>query len=288
MKNVLVTGATGYLGRYVIKELKKQNYRVRALARNANKLDDVRKQIDEIFEAEVTRPETLKGICDGIDVVISSVGITRQKDGLTYMDVDYQGNKNLLDLAKKNNVSKFIYISVLNAHLMKDLKIVQAKELFVDELKASGLDYAIIRPTGFFSDMLDFLNMAQKGRLSLFGNGENKINPIHGADLAEVCVNSLDTHEKEINVGGPDTLTYKEIAELAFKVLNKEPKISTLPLWLIRIILPLMRIFTSSKTYGPLEFMMSVMTMDVVGDLYGKESLSDFFVKNVGDTTRYR
>ena len=52
-------------------------------------------------------------------------------------------------------------------------------------------------------------------------------------------------------------------------------------MWMIRIILPLMRTFTSSKTYGPVEFMMSIMTMDVVGELYGKEKLNDFFEKNV-------
>jgi nucleoside-diphosphate-sugar epimerase len=129
--------------------------------------------------------------------------------------------------------------------------------------------------------MLEFLKMAQKGRASLFGNGENKINPIHGADLAEVCVNSLNKPEKEINVGGPKTLTFKEIAELAFKVLNKKAKISTLPMWMIGVTLPLLRTFTSSKTYGPVEFMMSVMTMDVVGKHYGKERLKDFFEKNV-------
>ena len=56
---------------------------------------------------------------------------------------DYQGNKNLLDLSKKNNVSKFIYVSVINAQLMKDLKGIQAKLLFEDKLKESGLDYAI-------------------------------------------------------------------------------------------------------------------------------------------------
>ncbi len=283
MKKVLVAGATGYLGRYLVKEIKKQNYWVRALARNVNKLDDIKEHIDEVFEAEVTKPETLHGICDGIDVVISSIGITRQKDGLTYIDVDYQGNKNLLDQAIKNNVSKFIYISVINAHLMKDLKGIQAKLLFEDKLKESGLDYAIIRPTGFFSDMLEFLNMAKKGRVSLFGKGENKINPIHGADLAEVCVNALNKSEKEINVGGPETFTFKEIAELAFRVLNKKPKISTLPVWMIRIILPIMRTFFSSKTYGPIEFMMSVMTMDVVGGLYGKEKLEDFFEENVNN-----
>jgi len=113
MIKVLVAGATGYLGRFLIKELKKQNYWVRALARNVNKLDDLKDYIDEVFEAEVTKPETLNGICDGIDAVISSIGITRQKDGLTYMDVDYQGNKNLLDLAGKNKVSKFVFVSVI-------------------------------------------------------------------------------------------------------------------------------------------------------------------------------
>ena len=48
-------------------------------------------------------------------------------------------------------------------------------------------------------------------------------------------------------------------------------------MWMIKIILPIMRTFTSSKTYGPIEFMMTVMTMDVVGDIYGKEKLKDFF-----------
>jgi len=266
MKKVLVAGATGYLGRYLVQELKKHGYWVRALARNASKLDDLNEYIDEVFEGEVTKPESLKSICDGIDAIVSSVGITRQKDGLTYMDVDYHGNKNLLDLAVKNRASKFIFVSVLNAHSMGHLKGIQAKLLFEEKLIKSGLDYAIIRPTGFFSDMLEFLNMAKKGRVSVFGSGENKINPIHGADLAEVCVNSLKQPEKEIEVGGPEIFTFREIAEMALSVLNKEIKISALPSWMIKIILPLMRTFTSSKVYGPVEFMMTVMTMDVVGE----------------------
>jgi len=278
MKKVLVAGATGYLGRYLVKELKKKGYYVCALARKAEKLEDLGEHIDEVLEAEVTKPETLSGICDGIDYVISSIGITRQKDGMTYMDVDYQGNKNLLDEAQKNNVSKFIYVSVLNADKIMDLKIIQAKELFVDKLKDSGLQFAVIRPTGFFSDMLEFLNMAKKGKVSLFGNGENKMNPIHGADLSEVCIDSLNKSEKEISIGGPETFTFREIAELAFKALNKNAKISTLPMWIIRIMLPTMRIFTSSKIYGPVEFMASAMTMDSVGESYGKEKLYDFFL----------
>ena len=87
--------------------------------------------------------------------------------------------------------------------------------------------------------------------------------------------------KKEINIGGPEIFTFNKIAELALEVQNKPIKISRLPMWMIKIILPLMRIFTSSKTYGPVEFMMTVMTMDVVGDIYGKEKLKDFYIKDL-------
>ena len=281
MKKVLIGGATGYLGHYLVTELKKRGYWIRALARDAERLSDLYEYIDDVFEGEVTKPESLTGICDGIDIVISSIGITRQKDGVTYLDVDYQGNKNLLDLAIQENISKFLYISVINAHLMKDLKMIQAKERFVDELKTSKLDYGIIRPTGFFSDMLEFYQMAQKGTAYLIGNGENVINPIHGSDLAEICANSITSDKKEINIGGPDKYTFRQVAELAFKVQNKKARISCLPLWVIRLLLPFMKLFTSSKTYGPIEFMTSIMTMDVIGDTYGNKKLEDFFASQV-------
>jgi uncharacterized protein YbjT (DUF2867 family) len=164
---------------------------------------------------------------------------------------------------------------------MKELKIIQAKERFVDELKESGLAYAIIRPTGFFSDMLEFFEMAEKGRVYLFGNGENKINPIHGNDLAEVCVNAIDQNEKEIDVGGPTVYTYREVAELAFRVLNKDARISILPIWIKNLTLFLLKTFTSSKTYGPIEFLMTALTTDGIGTSYGKEELKDFFEQNI-------
>lgn len=282
MKKVLVAGATGYLGRYLVQELKKQGYWVRALARNTKKLQDIKNSIDEVFEGEVTKPETLSGLCKDIDIVISTVGITRQKDGLTYMDVDYQGNKNVLDIAIQNKVKKFIFISVLNAQKMGHLKGIEAKLFFEEELIKSGLDYVIMRPTGFFSDMMEFLNMAKKGRVSLFGTGENKINPIHGADLAEACVKAIIETNKEINIGGPEIFTFNKIAELALTIQNKPIKISRLPMWMIKIILPLMRTFTSSRTYGPIEFMMTVMTMDVVGDKVGKHRLKYYFEEKSG------
>ncbi|UCE24458.1 MAG: SDR family oxidoreductase [Candidatus Zixiibacteriota bacterium] len=279
-KSVLIAGATGYLGQHLIREAKRQGYRVRALARNSDKLAHLDKFIDDLFVGEVTNPYSLNGICDKIDYVISALGITRQKDGFTYMDVDYQGNKNLLHYALSAGVSRFEYVSVYNAHLMSKLKIIEAKEKFVRELIASGLDYIIVRPTGFFSDMLEFLRMANKGTVYLFGDGRFGINPIHGQDLAERCVAALGGTEQEILVGGPKTFTHNQIAELAFETLNRKPKISYIPLWLVRAYLPVMRLFTSVKTYGPIEFMMTALSMDGVAPPYGKEKLKVFFEDN--------
>jgi uncharacterized protein YbjT (DUF2867 family) len=80
-----------------------------------------------IIFAEITKPETLNGIMNDVDVVISTVGITKQKDDLTYMDVDYQANLNLLNEAKKSGVKKFIYVSALNADKLTSLKMCYAK-----------------------------------------------------------------------------------------------------------------------------------------------------------------
>jgi uncharacterized protein YbjT (DUF2867 family) len=279
-KTVLIAGATGYLGQYLVKESKNQGYWVRALTRDSRKLAHLSEYIDDIFVGEITDPNSMSEICKDIDYVISAVGITRQKDGLSYMDVDYQGNRNLLDIALNGDVSRFAYVSALNADVLLDLKIAEAKERFVRDLEESSFDYVILRPSGFFPDMLDFLRMAKKSRVYLFGVGEYRINPVHGQDLAEVCVAALTKPEKVIEVGGPETLTHKQIAEIAFEVLHKKAKISCLPLWLVGTIVRLLRLFTSSKTYGPIEFMMSAFTMDMVAPACGKEKLRDFFEAN--------
>jgi uncharacterized protein YbjT (DUF2867 family) len=111
---VLLAGITGYLGSYIAKELQKRAYIVRAIVRNPERLKLKNIDTNEILKAEVTQPDSIKDCCRNIDVVISTVGITRQKDGLTYMDVDYKANMNLLQEAKKSEVKKFIYVSVLN------------------------------------------------------------------------------------------------------------------------------------------------------------------------------
>jgi len=273
---VLLAGATGYLGRYITQELLSRNLETKIIVRDKHKVKFDAPNL-EIIEAEVTKPETLDNLFNGVDVVISTVGITRQKDGLTYMDVDYQVNKNLIDEARKSGVQKFIYISVLNGKKLRQLKICEAKEKLSDYLKSSGLDYSIIRPNGFFSDMGDFLKMAKGGKVYLFGDGKLKLNPIHGEDLAKVVVDTINQDAKEINIGGPDMLSQNDIAELALKAYSKPIKIIHLPDWIRKFTLWTVRTFTSSKTYGPIEFFMTTMVIDMQAPQYGKLKLEDFF-----------
>lgn len=277
MKKILLAGSTGYLGSYVAKELHKRSLFFRAIVRNTEKLKVNDIKANEVLQAEMTNPKSISGSCKGMDVVISTVGITRQKDGLTYMDVDYQANMNLLSEAKKSGVKKFIYISVLNGEKLRNLKICDAKERFVVQLKRSGVEYCIVRPNGFFSDMSEFFGMAKRGRIYLFGDGEQKANPIHGEDLATFCVDAVDKPDKEVEIGGPETLTQNEIASIVFEVLGKKPKVTHIPDWVRVAILKLVRLFTGSRVYGPVEFFMTVMAMDMLAPEYGKHKLNEFF-----------
>lgn len=273
---VLLAGATGHLGKYIALELLEKEYSAKLIIRNSKKTLFDRDEF-ELVQAEVTKPEALSGTLNDVDFVISTVGITKQKEGFTYMDVDYQANLNLLSEAKKAGVKKFIYVSAFKADKLAHLKMAEAKEKFVDELVNSGISYCIIRPNGFFSDMAEFLKMAKKGTVHLFGDGNHTINPIHGEDLARVCVDAIYKSDKVIEVGGPEVFTHNEIAEMAFNVMQKKPKIKYMPNGIRKFILWLTRTFTSPKTYGPIEFFMTVLAMDMVAPIHGVLKLETFF-----------
>lgn len=277
MKKVIVAGATGYLGLHLVKTLKKRKLPFQAIARNKQKLKQAGLAEEEIIQAEVTQANSLEGKLTAAEVLISTVGITRQKDGLTYMEVDYQANLNLLQAAKKAGIKKFIYVSVLNGNKMRNLQITAAKERFVDALKASGMDYLIVRPNGFFSDLKDFLDMAKKGRVYLFGDGDLKLNPIHGADLATAIIESIDSKRNELLIGGPDILSQNEIAEMALKSRDKKVRITHFPNFIRTLTICALKTFTSPKTYGPFEFFLSMSAQDNVAPRFGVHRLKNYF-----------
>jgi uncharacterized protein YbjT (DUF2867 family) len=287
---VLVAGATGYLGRYVVSEFVQRNYVVRALVRNQEKLGttgpnlepSVADIVEEIVPGDALNRSSLNDVCKGIDVVFSCMGLTKPQQHVTSDQVDHLGNRALLDDALAHGVRKFIYISVFNAHQMRDVEMVEAHERFVVELKASGIAYTVIRPTAFFSDMGMFFNMARSGHLFLFGDGRNRFNPIHGADLARVCVDAVEKEETEINIGGPDIFTYEETNNMAFEALGKPPRITHVPLWIGDAVLFCVGLINKPLA-GVLGFALSVSRIDNVAPTTGSRKLADFFRDMAGN-----
>ena len=291
MTRVLVAGATGYLGRFVARECKQRGDWVRVLARHPEKLKTpgpflepaIAGLVDEVFVGEVTRPETLRGLCEGIEVVFTSIGITRQTDRCSYMDVDYQGNRNLLDCAVESSVRRFVFVHLYNAHRLLHLESIQAKQRFVEVLRQSGLANTIICPTGYFNDMSEFLKMARKGRVFQIGDGASRINPIHGADLAKVCVDAMTSGPADIPVGGPLTFSYREIAELAFSLLGRPPQIHRVPVWLAKALVSALRPF-SKKYHDMAAGIVTISQEDFLAPACGTHSLGSFYEELVAAT----
>lgn len=271
--NVLVAGATGYLGSFLCAEYTRRGHHVTALVRDKARAEGI---ADLLIEAEATRPETLKGVIDGVDLVVSSLGITRQADGLGYREVDYQANLNLLREAETAGVKRFAYVHVLNADAMADVPLVAAKAAFVAALRASDIPATVIAPTGYFSDMGEIFAMASRGRVWLFGDGTRRLNPIHGADLAAAIADTTDAGLGWAAIGGPDVMTQDEIARAAFAALGTEPRIIRLPDTLRRAALAVLPILPR-RVGGPARFFLTALGMDMVAPRFGTRHLADHF-----------
>ncbi|MDX2378266.1 MAG: hypothetical protein QNM02_00730 [Acidimicrobiia bacterium] len=126
------------------------------------------------------------------------------------------------------------------------------------------------------------LTMAKKGRSFLVGDGSNKMSPIHGRDLARVCVDVTEGDALEVEAGGPEVMTQREAAELAFDVLGKPPKITVVPLWLAGGVVKTMRVL--SKQFGDLaEFIVVAGEVDGVGPPLGSTTLRSYFERLAAD-----
>ena len=282
---VLVAGATGYLGKYVVRAFKQQGYYVRVLTRSVERFHEpcpftapalTNEDYDDVFVGEITEPRTLGGMLQDIDIVFSSIGISRQRDGLTFEQVDYQCNQNLIDLAVSAGVQRFTYVSMQGAENLMHLAITQAHEKVVAALATAGMDYRIVRPCGYFSDMGVLYDMAARGRSFLVGEGSNLMNPIHDEDLARVCVEATRGQDREVEAGGPETMTQRQAAELAFDVVGKPVKITVVPMWLARSLVKVIGLLSSQ--FGDLaEFIVTAGEIDGVGPARGEISLRSYF-----------
>ena len=237
------------------------------------------------IKVDVTNPETLKRTCDGADAVITTVGLTKGSATVSNYDIDYQGNLNLLNEAKKAGVKHFTYISVIKADKAPKVPMLHAKYLFEQELIKSGLTYVIHRPTGYFYDIVKvFRPMIEKGEVTLLGKEPVHANVISTEDFAEFIVKHMMDENKTYDVGGKETYSYEEIANMCFAAAGKEPVIKRAPAWLFDVLAFVNKLKKNGKE-AILRFSKWTLTEEMVGsttygDMSFKQYIQDNFKKN--------
>lgn len=274
---VLVGGATGYLGRHVVRELHDRGHEVRALARDRSSLDDIAGLTDDIVVADATDPGQLTGCCEGVDAVISTIGLMKASARTSFHKVDFGANRNLLDEAERAGTARFVYVSVLQRPGMEKLAIVRAKLAFEAELGRRGIGHTILRPNGYFSDMDQYLAMARKGRAYVFGHGRFRINPIDGADVAVGAVDALDGATGVVELGGPEVLTHRQIADAAFTAVGQRGRVTSMPAWIPHALAATTRHVTPERLHGAFEFVLTVLSRDLVAPATGTTTLAEHF-----------
>ena len=261
---VVLAGAYGNLGAEIFKALLKAGHEVVAADMIQRDLgvegNYIYKKID------VQNPETLKGLCDGADCVITTVGLTKTSAEVTNYQIDYQGNLNILNEAKAAGVKYFTYISVLKADKASKVPLLHTKYLFEEELKKSGMNYCIHRPTGYFYDIVKvFRPMIEKGEVTLLGNDPVHANVVSTEDFADFIVAHITDENTMYNVGGKETYSYEEIANLCFAAAGKEPVIKRAPAFLFDV-LAFVNKFKKNGKEAILRFSKWTLTEEMVGD----------------------
>jgi uncharacterized protein YbjT (DUF2867 family) len=233
---VVIAGAFGHLGSDILRVLVREGHEVVAVGREIRKPADCAEGY-ETRQVDVLKPESFRGVCDGADVVITTIGMTKPSAVLTNYDVDYQGNLNLLNEAKRAGVKQFDYISVLMADDDPTVPMLDAKHRFGLALKDSGLRWVIFRPSGYFYDIAKvFKPMIEKGKVTLLGKQDAHANVVDTPDFAEFIVQHMCGDGAMYNIGGKEIWSYEEIARMFFAAAGKEPVISRAPVWLFDVL----------------------------------------------------
>jgi uncharacterized protein YbjT (DUF2867 family) len=274
-KRVLVAGASGALGRHLVRAFKARGWWVRSLCRSAPRIEGA----DDHRAADVRDAGAMYAACEGMEAVYSAVGasisMAPRPGSPDFWAIDFEGNRTLLAAAREAGVGRFGYASVYRKAELLDLDYIGAHVAFEDVLQDSGLVYSIVQPTGFFSAFSVIPRIAKCGVAPLIGDGSARTNPIHEADLAEVCVNALEAGTAIVPVGGPDIFTRQEVFDMAFHAWHRKPRYVQLPRLVMRVnrmaIAPFDR-----RLSQLLAFFERVNTTDIVAPPYGLHRLPAF------------
>jgi len=282
MKKVLVAGASGVLGREIVKLLHDSSYWVKGLVRNPAKQAQVAPYCQEVVIANALQPAELSGSCDGVDIVLSTIGksvslFTPERH--SFLEIDFRANLHLLEEARRAGVSRFVYVGIFGSETSPRLRQGWAQEMFSQNLLHTPLSRTVIKPVGLFSGLNDLIIMGKRGWVMTPGNGHPKTNAIHPRDLARVCVDHLEEGPEVLNVGGPEVHTRNEIAQMVCRATACGAALN-IPLWLVKPGLGVVRVL-NQNLYDKLSYFTYITTHDMVAPRFGSLTF-DQYLKEQG------
>lgn len=265
---VVLAGAFGKLGSDVLRALLAAGHEVVAADAVMRVPEDVDASTFTTVQIDVTKPETLKRLCDGADVVITTVGLTGASTRFTNYDIDYQGNLNLIEEARAAGVAHFGYVSVINADRGDGIPMVHSKYLLENKLKESGLTYVIWRPTGYFYDIAHvFWPMIKSRSVQLLKTKKDPVaNVVDTRDFARFIVETMCDDDRTYSVGGTETYTYRQIAEMFYNAdgVTNGP-VKTVPAFMMDVLAMLPKIKAQGKS-DVLKFSKFTLLNDCYGE----------------------
>ncbi|MDA1189367.1 MAG: complex I NDUFA9 subunit family protein [Chloroflexi bacterium] len=239
---VLVTGATGFVGRRVVEELSSRNISTKVLLRSragAAALEGL--DVKESY-GDVTNPESLHYAMQDVESVVHLAAVIREKGDATFQYVNYVGTSNVVEAAKTVGVKRFVHASTIGAVSDEKYAYMRSRWRAEEAVKQSGIPYTILRFSVGFGEGDEFFNVlaAQMKLMPIIpvaGSGKATFQPIAVADSARCLVEALNKPEmlgKTIELGGPERLTYDKMLDEVGKALGRRPIKIHLPLAMVR------------------------------------------------------
>ena len=253
---VLVVGATGHLGRKVVQALVASGKPVRALVRDGTDPGPLQTQGVEIARGNMLDPPSLDRALDGARALVTTaIGYSARKPGDTLASVDDQGNRNLVDAARRAKLGRFVFTSILTCDLARDVPHFWQKKLIEDYLAASGVPFVSLRP-GAFLNAHWWAKGLKKGRLAAMGSATQKWTQIHPDDVARCLALAVDEPRalgRHIDLGADRPVSADEIAAIFSRLLGRQITVRVVPtgimFGMMGLFNPRMRDFGAMLTY---------------------------------------
>jgi uncharacterized protein YbjT (DUF2867 family) len=249
---IFLAGGTGFIGGHLRRDLLKMGHEIRLLTHNR---EDGREDGVEQVEGDVTRPETFAGKVTGCDAAINLVGIIREAPGrgITFERLLVAATRNVVTAARDAGVKRYLQMSALGTRPGATSAYHRSKFRAEEEVRNSGLDWTIFRPSIVFGPKDDFVNklagyIRSFPAIPVIGDGLYRLQPVSADDVARCFVMSLEMPEttgKTFDLCGPDRLRYIDLLDTIGRVMGKRhvTKIYN-PLSLMKVIVPLLQGFS--------------------------------------------